>query len=170
MIEFDRKKEILLQYAETFNIKTMVETGTYAGDMIEACLFHFDIIYSIELSKILYKDAVEKFKSYNHVILLQGDSGVILKTVIKQLKYPSLFWLDAHYSGETTVKGNKNTPIREELNCIFNSSLENYIILIDDARCFGRDKDYPSISEIIEQARNNGKLCFISEDIIRIIS
>ena len=170
MIEFNRKKQILLQYAREFNIKTMVETGTYTGQMIEACLLYFDKIYSIELCDTLYINALEKFKHCDNVTLLQGDSGIVLEAVVKQLERPALFWLDAHYSGETTVKGDKNTPIREELDCIFNSFIKNHIISIDDARYFGVDEDYPSIKEVVEKAKKHNMLTVVIEDIIRIVS
>lgn len=169
MTEFNRKKSILLQYAKEFDIKTMIETGTYAGQMIEACLLYFNKIYSIELCNILYFDALEKFKHCDNVTLLQGDSGIVLATVVEQLEEPALFWLDAHYSGETTAKGEKNTPIREELDCIFNSPIKNHIILIDDARCFGVDRDYPSLKEVVNKAKVNNMLAIIVEDIIRIV-
>lgn len=59
-----------------------------------------------------------------------------------------MFWLDGHYSGEGTAKGDKETPILEELKCILNKNDYKHVILIDDARLFGNVCDYPSIDEL----------------------
>jgi hypothetical protein len=44
-----------------------------------------------------------------------------------------MFWLDRHYSGGFTAKGEKDCPIIEELDAISNGSHLKHSILIDDA-------------------------------------
>jgi hypothetical protein len=72
---------------------------------------------------------------------------VALKGLLHGLHEPALFWLDGHYSGGNTGKGEKDTPIMAELATIYASDIP-HVVLIDDARCFGTDKDYPSQNEL----------------------
>jgi hypothetical protein len=67
---------------------------------------------------------------------------------MKKLDQPALFWLDGHYSSGETAKGDKDTPIYEELKHILNFPGQGHVIVIDDARCFGNAPDYPDIEEL----------------------
>lgn len=166
------KQKILKNIRDKFGLKILVETGTYYGDMVEAMKKYFDEIYSIELSKELYEKAKKRFNRDKKVNLIYGDSGIELENLIAQLKKPALFWLDGHYSAGVTAKGHKDTPIYEELTHIFNSSQQDNIVLIDDARCFGTDPAYPSIEELkkfIDSKCPDAKI-EIENDVIRIIS
>lgn len=142
------KQAILRKYAKQYNLRILVETGTFYGDMIEAMKCFFDRIYSIEISKQLFEIAKNRFKSYDHIELIHGDSGKELANVMEELHQPALFWLDGHYIGEGTAKGEKNTPIYAELNQIFDAPDLGHVIIIDDARCFGVDPAYPTIEEL----------------------
>jgi hypothetical protein len=116
--------------------------------MIIAELKNFKQIYSIELSAIYFKRAKKLFKSQKKVNLLLGDSKIVLKELVPTLTAKTLFWLDAHYSGGITAKGDKESPIIDELSIIFNHNPFNHVILIDDARCFIGQHDYPTIEEL----------------------
>jgi len=59
-----------------------------------------------------------------------------------------LFWLDAHYSRGITARGNRDTPIWQELQTILSHPVKRHVVLIDDARCFNGTNDYPTIEEI----------------------
>ncbi len=142
------KQQTIINFAEKFNINILVETGTYLGEMVEAMKPHFEKIYSIELSKELYQKAKNKFKDEKNIKIIQGDSGIELGKLLKEINQPVLFWLDGHYSEGITAQGDKDTPIYEELTHIFNANLNTAVIIIDDARCFGSDPAYPSIQEL----------------------
>lgn len=142
------KQRAIQSHAKKYNIKVLVETGTYLGDMVEAMKSNFDKIYSIELSDELHQKAKTRFKGNNTIELIQGDSGVELKKLINKLDQPALFWLDGHYSAGVTARGDKDTPIYEELDHIFADNERQHVLLIDDARCFGKDPAYPSIEEL----------------------
>ena len=133
--------------ANKYRINVLVETGTYLGDMVFAMQDSFEKIYSIELSPFYYQKAKQRFRKYNHINILEGDSGQILSALVPELKQPSLFWLDGHYSGGKTAMGEKECPVFEELKSIFSSTL-NHIIAIDDARLFIGQNDYPTIDEL----------------------
>lgn len=142
------KQQNLLFYAHKYNLKVLVETGTYLGEMIEAMSPHFDRIYSIELSEYLHAKAKRRFKNRNNIVLIHGDSGTELKNVMNTINQPTLFWLDGHYSAGVTAKGDKDTPIYEELGHVFRVPDMGHVIIIDDASRFGSDPAYPSLEEI----------------------
>jgi hypothetical protein len=148
-----------------------VETGTYYGDMVEALKPYFTRIYSIELSRELFEKSKKRFKADNHIELLHGDSSKELGYVIRRLNQPALFWLDGHYSGGPSARGEKDTPIYEELEHIFNASNLGHVVIIDGARCFGSDPAYPmpeDLKNYIFSKRRNTRVQ-VDSDMIRII-
>lgn len=164
------KQRTLQSYSTKFGLKILVETGTYYGDMIEAMKEFFNRIYSIELSEELYEKAKKRFRGVKHVELIHGDSGTELMNLMNKINEPALFWLDGHYSGGVTAKGEKDTPIYEELHHILNATDRGHVIIIDDARCFGSDPAYPSIKDLenyIYKKRQNLEIV-IQDDSIRI--
>ena len=164
------KQRVLIEYAQKYNLKILVETGTCFGDMVAAMRDRFEHIYSIELSTYLHEKNVRRFKKDTHITLIQGDSGVELKKVVGKIQQPALFWLDGHYSAGYTAKGDKDTPICEELNYVLNAKVRGHIVIIDDARCFGTDPAYPSLEELtklVKSIRSDLKLV-VKDDCIRI--
>jgi hypothetical protein len=143
------KQDLLKQYANADNLKVLVETGTYMGDMIFAMQEHFEKIFSIELAPHFYQRAVNRFKNIKNVKILEGDSGRVLNKLVPQIDEPALFWLDGHYSGGLTAKGEKDCPVYDELSHILSSPFK-HTILIDDARLFVGANDYPTIDELKE--------------------
>jgi hypothetical protein len=116
--------------------------------MIESVQDVFEKIYSIELDKTLFEIAQETFSTSNHTHVLQGGSGKILADILPELSDKTSFWLDAHYSGGSTASGELKTPIEKELKTILDGLDKIDVILIDDARSFVGDKDYPKILEL----------------------
>lgn len=165
-----RLKQLTIeQYQKKHNISILVETGTYMGDMVKAQLKNFKNIYSIELGKDLWENAVKRFEKDKQVKIIHGDSGKIFRDLIPKINEKELFWLDGHYSAGMTAKGEKNCPILEELKGIFNSN-HQHVLLVDDARCFNGEGDYPTIERLSEYILSKyGKSKIeIKDDIIRI--
>ena len=131
--------------------------------MIFAMRPYFERLVSIELSQELAERAQRIFMSCSNVEIIWGDSSEELKCVLDRLDRPALFWLDGHYSGGGTAKGSKATPIEEELEGILEHKVSGHIIAIDDAMCFGRDDDYPEISELEDLVRS--KNCRMSVEV-----
>lgn len=143
------KQQVVIEYIKKFSPAIFIETGTYKGKMIYAVQPHIKEIYSIELSKTYYRKAQARFAGYPNIHILQGQSGEVLPQVLDNINKPCLFWLDAHYSGGSTTKGQSNTPVMQELDCILNHrNADEHIILIDDAGCFIGDNDYPATKEL----------------------
>lgn len=166
------KVKIINEYAKEYNCKNLIETGTYLGDTIEATKAFFEQLYTIELSEELYEKATERFKNDIHIKVIQGDSAKVLPQIMDEIEEKTLFWLDGHYSAGITAKSNKNTPILEEIDSIYNAPEKiKHVILVDDARLFGTDSDYPSIEEFEHHILSkwpNAEFK-VKNDIIRII-
>lgn len=163
------KQQVIIEFQKKYQCETLVETGTYLGEMIDAQLNNFNRIYSIELGEDLWKAAVKKFEKYPYIDILQGDSGTVLKSIVPKLNTPAIFWLDGHYSEGVTAKGEKECPIYEELQAIFTSKI-NHVLLIDDARCFNGIGDYPSIKDLsafVLSNRPDSKI-EVKDDVIRV--
>lgn len=157
-------------YQKKLKYALLIETGTFMGAMVEAQKRNFKRVISIELSNDLYQKATKRFKRDQNVTILQGDSGKVLKDILKEVKEPAIFWLDGHYSGGFTAKGEKECPIFEEMDAILKSSQDfEHVILIDDARCFIGQGDYPTIEELntFINKRNERYHLEVHDDIIR---
>lgn len=171
------KAHTVRKYAKQFGVSTFIETGTYLGDMVTAVYDTFETIFSIELDMSLYTQARAKFAASPKVHISQGDSSTILNQILPRLKGPCLFWLDAHFSGGITARTNRDTPVVQELECIFACGSVEPVILVDDARLFRHDqKDpildeyWPSLDDLekLVRARRRDYVYYIKDDIIRI--
>lgn len=165
------KQKALRSLRSEFGLKILVETGTYHGDMIQALKADFASIYSIELGHELAEKARARFADDPHVTIIEGDSGTELGRLVPCLEGPALFWLDGHYSAGETARGAKDSPILEELSHILSARISGHVIAIDDARCFGVDKDYPSIGQLTSfvQQRNPGLQITLRDDAIFVL-
>lgn len=142
------KHDALRHLAKVHRLRVFVETGTYRGDTIEAVKDLFDRVYSIELNEEYYVAARKRFNTDAHIELIHGDSGQELARLKPKLTEPTLFWLDGHYSGGTTAKGATSTPIVEELHAVLTGEPLPHVIVIDDARLFGKDPAYPAYEDL----------------------
>jgi hypothetical protein len=163
------KAAIVKEYQRRFGLRVFVETGTFAGGMIDAVKGRFQRVLSIELDTGWHSRAVERFRNDTHVTLLMGDSALRLPEVLASLNEPALFWLDAHYSGPVTARGAIDTPIARELAAIRAHRGTGHVVLIDDMRDFqGRD-GYPTVDELTAWIRqvDPGGVVDVRDDILR---
>jgi hypothetical protein len=100
---------------------------------------------------------------------LEGDSGKVVPTLVPTLDKAVLFWLDGHYSSGITAKGEKECPIHEELSPILKSKYW-HVILIDDARHFVGQNDYPTLEKLEKFVKkiNTGYQMEVKDDLIRL--
>src|SRR5213076_2583878 len=122
------KQQVLRGYAERYHLKIFVETETYRGDMVQAMKPLFRKIYSIELGDDLFEKATRRFKRDAHIELIHGDSGKELGRIMQRINEPALFWLDGHYSAGDTARGEKDTPLYEELDHILRAPDLGHVI------------------------------------------
>ncbi|MDD5198184.1 MAG: hypothetical protein PHC88_00145 [Terrimicrobiaceae bacterium] len=163
------KRAILYKYSRKYKPKVFVETGTFRGESVEYLLAFYDQLFTIELAPALFKDAQDKFSSEAKVSCLQGNSTDHLPKILNTVASVALIWLDAHYSGGKTSLGDRETPIMEELDLIFSLQQAKHIILIDDAREFGANTAYPSLSLVKRIAEENHYSFENKLDIIRLV-
>jgi hypothetical protein len=174
---YETKRATLNAYREKFGLNVLVETGTFMGDTVEAFKHTFDQVISIELAEELARKAKKRFENDRNVTIIQGDSGKVLKDILRDSAGSILFWLDGHYSSEffvgeefiRTGRTDVDTPVEEELRTIL-ASKEPHVILIDDARLFTGVGDYPAIPRVRQMVKNSGKPydVRVENDIIRI--
>jgi len=162
------KQRVVREYAERFSLHIFVETGTFLGDMVYANRNTFDRLYSIELDRQLYERAKRRFSRFKHIHILLGDSAKILRTVLANVQQPCLLWLDAHAMVGGVV-GKRITPVAQELHCILEQPAKDHVILIDDARLFVGQADYPTIEEVKSMIldKHLGWTFEVKDDIIR---
>lgn len=141
------KQTIVRQLARDHGCRVLVETGTFLGAMLVVNRHQFRRLVSIELSEDLWMRASDRLRRVANVTLLHGDSAVLLPAVVAKLHEPALFWLDAHYSAGITTRGAVDTPIATEIRTVLDSPIAGHVVLIDDARDFGKG-DYPSIEAL----------------------
>lgn len=95
-----------------------------------------------------------RFGGDPRIVSLHGHSPELLAELRPSLP-PSIFWLDAHYSGGPTAGFLNECPVLEEIEAIA-TDLDHHFVLIDDARLFinpppppHRASDWPPLSQIV---------------------
>jgi len=162
------KQKTVREYGEKFGLKTLVETGTYYGEMVAAMKFRFDQIYSIEYLPELAERASKKFSSYPHIRIFCGDSRAVMPEVLALLRAPALFWLDAGYYG-WVGKAEDQQRLSAELEMILSHPYP-HIALLDDARGLTGKDGYPSVSDVKQHIESKfpTRSVEVQHDILRI--
>jgi len=165
---------IISKLRKTYGVRTFVETGTYTGDTANWASQEFEKVITIEISESLYRKAVRKYGGKANIEFLLGNSGDKLSEIVPKLDSPSIFWLDAHWSGGETCGEMDECPLIQEIQAI-NTSNHDHFLFIDDARLFTsppphphKIEQWPTIDAVIETL-NSGKHRYyivINEDVI----
>ena len=177
---YETKRKTIIDLAKKYNCTDVfIETGTYMGDTVDYVKNEFAELFSIELSGELAEKARKRFQNNSKINIIQGDSTTKLPEILSAINSNCTFWLDGHYSSEfqlgdsyiVTGKGDKETPIAEELLHIASKPFQKHLILIDDARLFNGKNDYPQKNMLKEFVKNHfpNHLFQIKKDIIRIL-
>lgn len=163
------KRFWLARLARRHGCRTLIETGTYQGDMVDAMLPVFRRIVTIELDPGLAEAAVRRFRERPEVTVIHGDAGQVLERVLSEVDERFAFWLDGHYSGPGTALGARPTPILAELEAIGRHHRKDHLILIDDARCFGNEEGYPALARVVGSLRaiHAGYRVVVRDDMIQ---
>ena len=164
------KREAIVRWGQSCGCEIVVESGTFMGWTAEYVSKYFGRYITIELDPIFYRKAVDKFKDTKSVEVILGNSGDVLPGLMGKLDRRTLFYLDGHYCGHNTAKGNSNTPIIQEIMTILGHADKNHVILIDDARMFLGCDGYPSIRALRKMVNRIAKdyELRVSDDIIKI--
>lgn len=124
-----------------------LETGTSNCAGVETARhIDYERIYTIDVDRLCWFDAVGRYHEVSRITPLCGDSSFWLRALVSILDKPTTFWLDAHDDGGPC--GMKRCPIIDELYHIGVSGISGHVILIDDRRCFGSPDGWaPNITE-----------------------
>lgn len=165
------KQRAVLRYQRRYGLRTFVETGTFTGEMVHAVRRRFDRIVTIELSSHLHAAAAARFAREPHIAVLQGDSGVLLPRLLEDLREPALFWLDGHFMGGESARGQIDTPIAAEMTAVLRHDVRGHVVLVDDARLFDGTDGYPTLSALrarVLQERPDTRI-EVADDIVRCV-
>jgi hypothetical protein len=165
------KQRTVIGYQKRYRLSTFIETGTYTGEMVHALIGHADRIISIEVAPHLHAKVVQRFAGQPHVQLLLGDSAGLFPTLLASLKEPALFWLDGHFMGGESGRGDEDTPIKIEMAALLDHPVQGHVALIDDARLFDGTGGYPRLEDFLPwiRARRAGTDVTVDGDIIRCV-
>ena len=128
-------------------------------------------VITLEPDQALFQNAERRFKGNPRVEVVFGTSESKLPSLLQDITGPINFWLDGHYSGGITHRGQTDCPVFEELKTIQShlSRFTDVCILIDDIRCFDPCipdySDYPKLDFLVDWARSNGLKWSIEHDI-----
>lgn len=172
----EQRREVLSWYGRQYKMNIFIESGTNDGGTPWRLKDEFKDLYTIELARDLWAAARQRFMMYPQVHCMFGDSTTVLKDILEAIDEPALLWLDGHYSGGCTAHGDLDTPVRQELEMLFEDG-RRHVILVDDARIFigGPEHfdephyhDYPSLKWVEEVANENGYDFLLKDDIMRL--
>jgi hypothetical protein len=164
------KQKTVLEYARRFGLRTLVEAGTYYGEMVHATLDSFDQIYTVELDPTLAALARRRFLHYPHVHVFEGDSQAMIPKILDQLQHPSLFWLDAGYYGWDQQMGDRGR-LTSELRSILSHAIPDHLVLMDDAHGLSGRNGAPTVEELKRDIEREfpGRTVEVSYNIVRIV-
>lgn len=101
----------LVDWAADVGLRRAVETGTYDGESAARLAVTPGHCTTIERSAVLAERATARFAGMEQIEVLVGSSRDLLPKVCAQLDEPTLFWLDAHWSGQGTPGQDDPCPL-----------------------------------------------------------
>lgn len=163
------KQRAVREYAQRYRLQTLIETGTYYGEMVAAVRTAFDRIYSIELDPELARRAARRFADSPHVHILEGDSQNLLPQLLESISEPALFWLDAGYWGWLNMARDPER-LSVEVESALSHPTKGHVVLMDDARMLDGHNCAPTFEELrtLLTARFPGRRIELIDDIIRV--
>jgi hypothetical protein len=142
--------------ARRTNSRVFVEAGTFLGNTAMRCSSAFEKVITIELDAKLFQQAKNYLSRRANVLCLEGDALKILPTVLEKSDVAdALIFLDGHFSGGVTAHGDLAEPACEEIALLARYKSKINAIVVDDFRCFGRDKGWPKKSLLLEAVENS---------------
>ena len=158
---FDNEIELCAYFSylqDTFNLDTVIETGTSTGNTSAFFGFLFDEVHTMEIDVPTFQKALKNLNPFRNVKVYYGNSPDILRQILPLKKENRvLFYLDAYFDDES--------PLIEELELIGKHFQDNCIVVINGFKIPDR-KDSPFL-------HFNGQPCaydYIKSQIYKIFS
>ncbi len=141
-----------------------VETGSLYGHTSIHASYLFEKVFTIELSDHLYNCLKPVEAARPNLKVFKGNSKDVLPEIIQSLSGPTVFFLDAHWSGDNSIDWSKGRfqgyptdtahsganqnpepaeqkPIVSEYTQIFDTFLDAALLIIDDWELVGKTED-----------------------------
>lgn len=148
------KQRHLLNTFKSRNHRIFVEAGTYKGQTTAFFIPHADQVISVELHDGLFAAAQKRFALQPNVTLVHGDSLVEIPKIVANCSSAPLVFLDGHFSGAGTAKGQEMEPAESTLGRLADVAPAGTTIVIDDLRLFGSGlSGFPQLDMITASAR-----------------
>lgn len=112
-----------------------VETGTYLGETTCWAASVFSRVLTVELDPKFQAQAKENCNARNNIDFFLGRTEKRLPEMLRSLRGPAIFWLDAH-AGGGWYADKDDCPVLDEIRLIASRGVSDDLILIDDARGF----------------------------------
>jgi hypothetical protein len=149
---------------------TWIETGSYLGETASRLSRMSKQVHSIEPEKSLFEFVSWRYKKIDNLKFYYGPSEKVLEDLVRVQNANTCFWLDGHFSGDITYRGDDSSPIIFELSVIekYLANLENVRVLVDDVRDFAfqsNDSSYPNLNYLVSWASKNNLNWTIEHDI-----
>ena len=142
--------------ANRTNSRVLIEAGTFLGNTAMRCSLDFERVITMELDADLFQQAKSYLSSRKNVLCLEGDALKLLPSVLEQADVrDALVFLDGHFSGGVTALGELAEPACEEIAVLAEHKSKINAVVVDDFRCFGRDKGWPKRSVLLESIENS---------------
>ena len=132
-----RKKRII-DFFDINEFENFIETGTYKGAGLQWAIDNgFKNMFSTEIHEGLYTESKIRFVDFDNVHVFNSDTIEFLKNILPSINSKTLFFLDAHISGDDSSH-NPNYPVplieesREIINLFYD--INDCIIVVDDER------------------------------------
>jgi len=142
--------------AKKTNSSVFIEAGTFVGNTAMRCSRAFEKVITIELDAGLYRLASAYLAKRSNVLCLEGDALKILPSVLNTADVRNcLVFLDGHFSGGVTAHGDLTEPACEEIAVLATYKDKINAVIVDDFRCFGRDKGWPRRSLLLKTVEDS---------------
>ena len=144
------KYRVLRALAKRVAATCLIETGTFRGVTAARCARVFDTVLTVELDVKLAAQAKAYLAKYRNVTVYQGDAVALLPQMLAHSGATRcVVFLDAHYSGGMTARGEVPEPAIAELDLLAQHSDRIAGIVIDDFRCFGVENGFPTKAQLL---------------------
>ena len=137
----EKIEELVVEY----DIKSIVETGTWIGGTARAFAGMVENVYTVEVNPQFYSQAQQILAPLPNVKQFLGKAQDILPAILPLVAKPTLYYLDAHWHG--------SHPLPEELEIVVAHDPSPVIVM--------HDFQVPGHPELKFDPRPNGKpYCF----------
>ncbi len=136
--------------------RQFIETGTFLGRTTRWAAARFDQVVTIELDPALAARARTSLADLRNVEVIEGDAVQKLPEIMaRPAVRDALVYLDGHFSGGITSRGNEDEPACLELE-ILKAHREKIVgIVVDDFRTFGIEFPTPTKADLLRSAEQN---------------